>query len=410
MFTLLVLGSAVPGATAQLDEARAPAQSTVQADLVASGQITATSWRLPAGRTLWLAGELVLEVSGEVLLQGEVRGLPGNDAHGASLGIRSDTLITVTRSVLLGDGRDGTLPGQTGSRGGDLLLSAPLVVTTADLVGGDGGHGGPGAAAVRAGHVRVEGAILAPRSAGIGSAVVETGVAAALRRGHGGNGNHGTSGGNGGTCMGGGSFGGHSGNCCLGPDPGHVGGAGGDGGTGEPGVGGAGGDGGDGGSLGYGGHGGIGGLANGSDGNSGGMGTAADGITGPAADFAGADCPAGAAFTNLGGGTGPALTGDGTLLPGSANSLEMEGGLPGVLSFLAVSGAAQPVAFKGGWLYPQLTSLTLLGLPNDSEGGLALDFTVDAGWPSALSATLQWLTAGDGSPLMLSNSLRMNVP
>jgi hypothetical protein len=157
-----VLALAIPfavGTAAQLDAAP-PLELTVDATL--SGRVEASNVRVPQGTTLWLAGDVVLESAGDVLITGDVRTLPGFSRDGSSLTLVSKSRIEIEGSIAVGRGLDGTALGEAGGRGGDITLHAPVIVATSEISAGHGGVGGPGARGGDGGNATVHGALLMP--------------------------------------------------------------------------------------------------------------------------------------------------------------------------------------------------------------------------------------------------------
>lgn len=152
----LLLGLALLSPAA-LVAAEAPFEPV--ADMRITEDLTARSIRIPAGVTVTLGSDVILRaeeiliVEGRILAEDRSPGSPVRDGTGVHL--QAGRRIEIRGPVLPGDGLHGTLDGQPGGNGGDLVLDAPLILSERDLTGGNGGHGGAGAAGGDGGSVIV---------------------------------------------------------------------------------------------------------------------------------------------------------------------------------------------------------------------------------------------------------------
>jgi hypothetical protein len=107
----------------------------------------------------------------------------------------------------------------------------------------------------------------------------------------------------------------------------------------------------------------------------------------------------------------PSLDGTGALLPGTTASLELAAASPSAPALLFASLASTPVPFKGGWLVPvpTLVTVALVTLP---DGTLPLPFTWPTGLPSGTSLWFQYAVsdAAAAAKVALSNALMATTP
>lgn len=152
----LLLGLALLSPAA-LVAAEAPFEPV--ADMRLTSDLTAYSIRVPAGVTLTLASDVIIRAEDLLIVEGRIlvesRPLESHMRNGAGVRLQAGRRIEIRGPVVPGDGLPGTLPGQPGGNGGDLILDAPVILSDQDLIGGSGGHGGPGAAGGNGGSVIV---------------------------------------------------------------------------------------------------------------------------------------------------------------------------------------------------------------------------------------------------------------
>ena len=131
-------------------------------DAIVSGRVELDSLTVRPGTTLWADGPLELVVGGALVIEGDVRVLPGGEpgSDGAWLSITSRSGVVVRGTLAAGDGAPGLSAGEAGGRGGSISVRAPVVTLATDLVGARGGHGGPGGDGGAGGDVHVHGRVV----------------------------------------------------------------------------------------------------------------------------------------------------------------------------------------------------------------------------------------------------------
>lgn len=159
-------------------------------DLGLDHDLSADSIYIPAGVTIRLQRDVVLESANDIVIRGTIEGDPAAEllpgAPGISVTLRATRTIDLWGDLKPSPGRDAVAPGQAGGDGGSILLEAAAIEADRDLLAANGGGGGPGGVGGRGGDVRVTtGAMVAPANAT---------RADAIRGGAGGRGGDGTSG------------------------------------------------------------------------------------------------------------------------------------------------------------------------------------------------------------------------
>jgi hypothetical protein len=123
------------------------------------GTVSVASLSIPAGHTTTVTSDLVINVSGDVRIDGELSAGPASSAggQGASITINAEGDLDVTGTLRAGDGTAGDSTSTNGGAGGALTLSAGGTLTigmnatlasgsgsdgASSGTGGAGGHGG----------------------------------------------------------------------------------------------------------------------------------------------------------------------------------------------------------------------------------------------------------------------------
>ncbi|MAE27513.1 MAG: hypothetical protein CMJ87_00840 [Planctomycetes bacterium] len=169
---------------------RAPLSATpaipdpTSGDLEIGGRIETDYFHMPAGETVWVKEDLVLEVSGDVLIEGKLLGRPAalftenasemdikNGAlNGISMDIQCQGKLEVTGDLIAGRGAH-AYEGSTnlercvlaGGNGGSLVVAGSSILVNGRIMGGSGGNSGPNAQATAGGSLTVGGSAFTTR-------------------------------------------------------------------------------------------------------------------------------------------------------------------------------------------------------------------------------------------------------
>jgi hypothetical protein len=130
-------------------------------------------FHLIAGDTYWLEEDFELEARREVIVEGRLLGAlraDSGDSKGVSIKITSNEAIIIRGDIIAGMGAaaysgmtDRTTCVLKGGAGGDVVLSAPLILVDGRIMAGAGGVSGPNAEAPAGGVVRTQGTVLTTR-------------------------------------------------------------------------------------------------------------------------------------------------------------------------------------------------------------------------------------------------------
>jgi hypothetical protein len=123
-----------------------------------SGHLHVDVFRIPAGETVWVDGDLTISATRAIVIEGrliarDAAELVRQDAP--SIELVSALVIDVPGELLGGRGCDGRI--SSGGRGSDLVLRAPLVRVHGRVHSGAGGTGGPALPGGDGGHALVHG-------------------------------------------------------------------------------------------------------------------------------------------------------------------------------------------------------------------------------------------------------------
>lgn len=123
-----------------------------------SGQVHTDVFRVPAGETVWVDGDLAISASTAIVIEGRLiaRDAAELGRHDApTIELLCGLVIDVPGEVLGGRGADGRI--SQGGRGSNLVLTAPLVRVHGRVHSGAGGTGGRSLPGGDGGHALVHG-------------------------------------------------------------------------------------------------------------------------------------------------------------------------------------------------------------------------------------------------------------
>ncbi|QDU86510.1 hypothetical protein Pla163_36610 [Planctomycetes bacterium Pla163] len=108
-----------------------------------------STWRVPAGLTVFVADGVRIQIDGDVFIEGAVTGAPipssagPRPKRGSTYTIANNGVVWVDAPISGGRGPDGDDELPDAGDGGAVIVEAPLVVTLEGFLrGGDGGDGG----------------------------------------------------------------------------------------------------------------------------------------------------------------------------------------------------------------------------------------------------------------------------
>lgn len=159
----MILSSAVVLTAGFIGQGIQPTQDIhITEAIFMSGLVHAESVLASQDAVIQASGDLMIVTTGPIQIDGKIIGWDGNELQPDAGEIRLVSMdsITINGELIPGRGADGSWVGDPGGNGGDIYVESPITLIGFDnLIGGNGGQGGPSASGGDGGDVIVIGGI-----------------------------------------------------------------------------------------------------------------------------------------------------------------------------------------------------------------------------------------------------------